>query len=130
VFYKGNGNLKKVRILSYGINQMGDDRGLIPGIHAEEDAISKLIPLKKKKRLELVNMVVIRVSSKNNLQSSKPCSNCIEIMKTMPIKRGYKIQNVYYSDSEGKIIKKSLTNLDNEEKHYSRYYKQRKQIIE
>jgi cytidine deaminase len=128
VFYKGNGDLKKVRILSYGINQMGDSRGLIPGIHAEQDAIAKLVPLKRKKRLKVVNILVVRLSSKNNLQSSKPCSNCIEIMKNVPIKKGYKIQNVYYSNNEGNIVKQSLTNLDNEEKHFSRYYKQRKRI--
>lgn len=130
VFYKGNGNLKKVRVLSYGINQMGDSDGLSPGIHAEQDAISKLLPLKRKKRLELVNILVVRLSAKNNLQSSKPCSNCIEVMKSLPTKKGYKIQNVYYSDNKGNIIKQSLTNLDNEEKHYSRYYKQRKRTLE
>jgi hypothetical protein len=130
VFYKGNGNLKKARILSYGINQMGDSEGLNPGVHAEHDAITKLCPLKKKKRLESINILVIRISSKNKLQSSKPCSNCLNIMKYLPIKKGYKIQNVYYSDNEGNIIKQSLTKLDNEDKHYSRYYKQRKRILE
>ena len=105
VFYKGNGNLKKVRVLSYGINQMGDSDGLSPGIHAEQDAISKLLPLKRKKRLELVNILVVRLSSKNNLQSSKPCSNCIELMKSLPTKKGYKIQNVYYSDNKGMMSK-------------------------
>ena len=131
MFYKGNGDLKKVRILSYGINQMGDSDGLTPGIHAEHDAIAKLCPLKKKKRLKPINILVIRLSSKNKLQSSKPCGNCLEIMKTLPIKKGYKIQNVYYSDNEGNIIKQSLTNLDNEDnedKHYSRYYRQRKRF--
>ncbi len=131
VFYKGKGDLKKARILSYGINQMGDTDGLNPGIHAEHDAIIKLCPLKKKKRLELINILVIRLSSKNKLQSSKPCGNCLEIMKTLPIKKGYKIQTVYYSDNEGNIIKQSLTNLDNEDnedKHYSRYYRQRKRF--
>ena len=128
MFYKGKGDLKKARILSYGTNQMGN--GLVPGIHAEHDAIIKLCPLRKKKRLALVNILVIRVSSKNKLQSSKPCGNCLEIMTNLPIKKGYKIQNVYYSDSEGNIIKQSLTELNNEEKHYSRYYTQRQRMLE
>ena len=80
VFYKGNGDLKKVRILSFGVNQMGDIYGNTPGIHAECDAISKLIPLKPKKKLENINILVIRLSTKNKIQSSKPCSNCIETM--------------------------------------------------
>ena len=66
------------------------------------------------------------MSSKNKLQSSKPCGNCLEIMKNLPIKKGYKIQNVYYSDNNENIIKTTLYALDNEEKHYSRYYKFRK----
>ena len=125
VFYKGKGDLKKSRILSFGMNQMGDADGRYPGIHAEHDALNKLQPLKYKRKLESINILVIRLSMKNNLQSSKPCSTCIETMKILPIKKGYKIQNVYYSDSEGNIIKTSLQNLENEEKHYSRFYRQR-----
>jgi len=123
VFYKGKGNLTKARILSYGVNKMGDSYGIEPGVHAEHDAIKKLLPLKKKKKLENINILVIRLSSKNKLQSSKPCVNCINIMKTLPEKLGYKIQHIYYSDNTGNIIKTNLRNLDNEEKHYSKYYK-------
>ena len=104
---------------------MADSDGIRPGIHAEHDAINKLQPLKYKKKLELINLLVIRVSKTNKIQSSKPCGNCIEKMQTLPIKNGYKIQYIYYSDSEGNIIKTSLESLDSEEKHYSRYYKQR-----
>ncbi len=106
------------------MNQMGDADGRHPGIHAEHDALNKLQPLRYKRKLEPINILVIRLSMKNNLQSSKPCSNCIETMKKLPQKKGYKIQNIYYSDSEGNIIKTSLTTLDNEEKHYSRFYRQ------
>jgi cytidine deaminase len=117
--------MKKARILSFGMNQMGDSYGIKPGIHAEQDAINKLQSLNNKKKLESINLLVIRLSSKNSLQSSKPCANCIESMKILPTKKGYKIQNIYYSDNTGNIIKTSLTSLDNEEKHYSRFYKQR-----
>ena len=129
VFYKGNGTMKKVRILSYGVNKMGDSDGLQPGIHAEHDAIKKLMPLKKKKRLININILVIRLSGKNKLQSSKPCSNCIDIMKTLPERKGYKIQNIYYSDCNENIIKTTLKNLDNEEKHFSKYYKHKNNIV-
>ena len=125
VFYKDNGTLKKASILSYGINKIGDSKCLNAGIHAEHDAIRKLLPLKNKKRLKAVSILVIRLSVKNKLQSSKPCSNCIEIMKTLPIKIGYKIKDVYYSDNEGNIIKTNLNNLDNEEKHYSSFYRKK-----
>jgi len=125
VFYKGNNLLKKANILSYGVNKMGDTEGLKPGIHAEHDALLKLIPNKKRK-LKNINLLVIRVSGKNKLQSSKPCNNCIQMMKKLSIKKGYKIQNVYYSDNNENIVKTTLYALDNEEKHYSRYYKFRK----
>ena len=125
VFYKGKGTLKKARILTYGVNKMGDIYGITPGIHAEHDAIRKLIPLKRKRKLENINLLVIRLSSTNKLQLSKPCGNCINTMKTLPIKLGYKIQNIYYSDNQGNIVKTSLYNLDNEEKHYSMFYRQK-----
>lgn len=115
--------MKKTKILSFGVNQSPNSDYITPGIHAEQDAINKLKPLKYKKNLESINILVIRLSSKNKLQSSKPCANCIESMKNNPIKKGYKIQNVYYSDSEGHIIKTNLVSLDNEEKHISGFYK-------
>ena len=115
--------MKKARILSYGVNTMGDSKGLQPGIHAEHDAIRKLIPLRRNKKLVNINILVIRLSGKNKLQSSKPCINCINMMKILPIKLGYKIQNIYYSNENGEIIKTSLTSLDNEDKHYSRFYR-------
>jgi len=120
--------MKKARILSYGVNKMGDSEGIQPGIHAEHDAIRKLVPLKKKKRLVNINILVIRLSGKNKLQSSKPCINCINVMKILPEKLGYKIQNVYYSDNNGNIVKTNLRTLESEDKHYSKYYRRTKQI--
>jgi cytidine deaminase len=128
-FYKGKGNLKKARILTFGVNQMGDSDGNAPGIHAECDAISKLIPLKPKKKLENINILVIRLSTKNKIQSSKPCSNCIETMINLPPKKGYRVQNIYYSDMFGDIVKTSLNTLEKEERHYSRFYRNKKNSV-
>lgn len=125
VFYKGNGDLKKARILSFGVNQMDDSNGKKPGIHAEYDALTKLIPIRRKKNLESINLLVVRLSSKNKIQSSKPCFNCIETMQKFPPKIGYKIVNVYYSNSEGDIIKTNLKSLNEEEKHYSYYFRRK-----
>jgi len=122
---QNKGVIKSSRVLSVGMNQMGDVAGLKPGIHAEHDAINKLPQLKYKKRLEPINLLVVRLSGKNKLQSSKPCGNCINTMKNLPTKKGYKIQNIYYSDKDGHIVKTSLCNLDNESKHYSSFYRQR-----
>ena len=127
-FYKGNNALKKANILSYGFNRPGDVSGCQPGIHAEHDAINKLKPLKRKKHLQNINMLVIRLTKSNKLQSSKPCANCIETIKTLPEKKGYRIKNIYYSDENGEIVKSSLRSLENEDLHYSRFFRRNRTV--
>lgn len=125
VFYKGKiASLDRANILSYGFNRMGDLNGNEPGVHAEHDAINKLKPIARKKRLQNINILVIRFSKNNKLQQSKPCANCIYVMKNLPEKKGYKIKNIFYSDENENIIKSSLKNLENEDLHYSRFYRQ------
>jgi hypothetical protein len=123
VFYKGNASLKKANILSFGFNMMGDINGNQPGIHAEHDAINRLKPLQRKKHLQSINILVIRLSKNNKIQNSKPCANCIKNMKLLPEKKGYKIRNIYYSDDNGEIVKSSLKNLEKEDLHYSRFFR-------
>lgn len=100
--------------------------GNVPGIHAEHAAINKLKPLYRKKRLQTINLLVIRISKNNKLQSSKPCTNCIQNMKTLPEKKGYKIKNVYYSNNDGDIVKSNFQILEKEEQHLSRFYRRKK----
>ena len=115
----------KLQVLSFGFNQMGDEKYNKPGIHAEQDAVSKLKSLKYKKHPEIVNLLVIRLSSKNKLQISKPCNRCINTMNFLPIKKGYKIQNIYYSDDKNSIVKIPLKKLEKEEHHYCKYDRER-----
>lgn len=114
---------KRQRILSIGINKIGDTEKNTRGIHAETDAITKLIPLRNKKKLENIDILVIRVSPTNKIQSSKPCYHCIEMFKKLPKKRGYHIKDIYYSNTYGEIVKTTLRDLDNEEKHISQHYR-------
>jgi hypothetical protein len=116
--------------LSYGTNYVGNERGDDPGLHAECDVLGKLIPLKYKRKLEPINLLVIRLSKTNKIQSSKPCNNCIKNMKVIPEKKGYKLQYIYYSDGEGNVIKTTLDILEKEEPHYSRYYKHKNKLKE
>lgn len=102
---------------------MGDVNGNEPGIHAEHDAINKLKPIAKKKHLQNINILVVRISKNNKLQQSKPCANCIYMMNKLPEKKGYKIKNIYYSNEYGDITRTNLKNIENEEMHYSRYYR-------
>jgi len=119
-------NMKNLNILSFGINKYSDSDGKKPSVHAEYDAISKLLPLKKKKKLESIDILVIRVSRINTIQMSKPCYNCIQTMKILPEKKGYKINNIYYSNNEGDIVKTNIKCLDNTEYHFSKYYNRNK----
>jgi hypothetical protein len=125
IFYKGTTNLMKFppNILSYGINIMGDTEGMVCGIHAEHDAIRKLRPLKYKKKLKNIDILVIRISKTNKFYLSKPCNRCICMMKTLPNKLGYNIKNVYYSTNNGTIIKTTLRKLETEEQYYTSFYK-------
>jgi hypothetical protein len=67
------------------------------------DAINKLKPRDSNKKPIKVNIVVIRVNNSGNLCSSQPCHNCVEYMKTVAVKKGYKIKHIYYSTSSGEI---------------------------
>jgi cytidine deaminase len=130
VFYKGeNGLLKKANILSFGFNMVGDIYGNEPGIHAEHDAINKLKPLNRNKHLKNINLLVIRFSKNNKIQNSKPCANCIKTMKTLPEKKGYRIKNIYYSNENGDIVKSNIKKLENEELHYSRFFRNNRYSI-
>lgn len=129
-FFKAKGELKNMNVLSYGVNVYADVDGKTPGIHAEHDAITKLPCLKPKKRLEAVNILVVRLSKTNKLQCSKPCYNCIKMLSTYPNIKGYKIRYVYYSNENGGITRTTLNKLQNEQPHYSRYYKHARYMFE
>lgn len=93
------------------------------GVHAEHDAINRLKPLARNKRLRIVHLLVIRLSKNNKIQMSKPCANCIHLIKTLPVKKGYKIKNIYYSDSNENIVKTNINKLEKEELHYTRFFR-------
>jgi cytidine deaminase len=114
----GNGG----NMLSYGINQPSKIRNF-PGIHAEHNAILRLLPLRKKKQTRKIHLIVIRVSKTNKLQSSRPCIHCITIMRQIPESRGYKIKTISYSDANGKMVKTTLSQLERKEPHYTKFYR-------
>lgn len=104
---------------------VGDSKGNNPGVHAECDAINKLKPLQRNRKLQHINILVIRLSKHNKIQNSKPCANCIKNMKFLPQKKGYKIKNIYYSNDNGDIVKSSLRTLEQEELHYSKFFRKK-----
>ena len=95
------------------------------GVHAEADALNKLKSNHNKKNPIPINILVIRVTKMNVLQNSKPCALCIDKLKKIPVKKGYKLNNIFYSETPDKIIQTKLHILENEEKHYSRFWRER-----
>lgn len=86
-------------------------------MHAEEDALNKLKTNKNGKRIG-INMVVVRLTKNNVLQTSKPCDQCIRKMREITEKKGYRMMDVYYSDGANKIEKKRMRELETEETKY------------
>jgi len=115
--YRSTNHVAKANIVSIGINKIHGDHYL-QRVHAECDAILKLKKIRRKKPVCL-NLLVIRISSTKKLQTSKCCQHCIQLLKKMPLKKGYKIKNVYYS-MQNEIVKTTLLQLEKEEVHCSR----------
>lgn len=93
------------------------------GVHAEEQALLKLKTNPKRVKTQ-INVVVIRVSTTNKLQPSKPCASCISKMRSLSDKKGYKIRKILYSDVDNKLVQTSLETLEKEEnKHITKYYR-------
>lgn len=79
-------------------------------IHAETDAINRL-PVKKTKILEKVSLLVIKTNRNCELSNSAPCVHCLKSMSEKPSQKGYRIDKVYYSNGNGEIECKKLTDL-------------------
>jgi deoxycytidylate deaminase len=105
--------------LSTGINHIMAD---MTSIHAEQDAIQKLKT--NKGRNIKIDLTVIRYNNKNELCESKPCINCLSSMYIDCIRKGYLIKNVYYSTSEGIVVKNKLSRLINTPvQHFTDFFK-------
>lgn len=63
---------------------------------------------------------MVRVNkSSTRLANSRPCWHCLVMMNTLAPKKGYRIRKIYYSDTDGNIIKSSLQQLLDEERYIS-----------
>jgi cytidine deaminase len=103
--------------ITYGQNMTRDNQSF----HAEHNAIQKL-PNRYNRKLLPINIFVLKTTLTGIIGNSKPCAHCLAIMSSLPNKKGYRISNVLYTNSEGNIEKKKISELMNEELHYSRLY--------
>lgn len=116
-----------ISILSYGMNQYFCNKEC-GSIHAEENVINSLQPLKKKSRnkkhLKSINLMVIKTTHTGKVGMSKPCIRCILNMISIPQQKGYNIKKVSYSSQNGDIIHTTLKALsEDDDYHISKYYK-------
>jgi tRNA(Arg) A34 adenosine deaminase TadA len=80
-------------------------RGIMPSIHAKADIIKKVG--KKRNIPKCVDIIVIRFSKCGVIGESRPCYHCILAMSRCRLN----IKNIYYSTSDGTIVKESLSEM-------------------
>jgi deoxycytidylate deaminase len=96
---------KKEFYFGYNTSRSYIDGILKPTLHAEMDVLKRYA---RKNTKSLVNsnvlkrkkcsILVIRINKDDELVNSKPCSSCMEHMRSINIK------SVYYSDDDGDIV--------------------------
>ena len=114
---------KTVKVYSYGYNHIRSKRS----IHAEVDAINNLPPVRRKKKLVKVKLLVIRISrGKLKLAESRCCVRCCESIYRVPPLRGYTIENVAFSNDCGCVEDHHpISLLIDDDYHVSVYYSKR-----
>jgi tRNA(Arg) A34 adenosine deaminase TadA len=82
------------------------DNGVIFAKHAEENVLEKFCRSKYRHlyRPKQLTLVVIRIN-RYNIIDSKPCTNCVKIMKAFGLRR------VIYSYGDGSLVTESLTTI-------------------
>jgi cytidine deaminase len=79
--------------------------GFMPSTHAEVDAIGKI--KNKKNKPKKLDIVVVRFTKSGALTESRPCYHCLCFMEKCTLD----IRDVYYSTSEGTIVKEKLSDM-------------------
>ena len=86
-----------LKVLAYGINHYSIlDYNIGISTHAEVSAINKLPSTRK---IQNIDIFVLKIDRNGKLGYSKPCENCIRYMKIKLPKRNYKINKIYYTTS-------------------------------
>jgi hypothetical protein len=116
------GNIKKsIGILAIAYNMPVNSNNISK--HAEMNAVDKLRgnkSINKNNKKKSINIFI----GKDECKLSKPCINCINYIVDITVYKMYKIKNVYYTDSDGKINKTKVSKLCSGEKHVSKFYKE------
>ena len=58
-----------------------------------------------------IDILVVRLSKKNSLGTSRPCKHCLQVMNKLRQTHGVIIKDVYYSTHQGNINKEEFSNM-------------------
>jgi len=94
LFYSKKGFIS----MGYNSSRTYQNKKITPSIHAEHDAIYNCKSRFRKVKTKNLKMIVIRVSSTEQLLNSKPCLNCAHLI------REYGIKKIYYINDENKLV--------------------------
>lgn len=83
--------------------------GLVLSHHAEQDVLDNYEKRKflyKKIPVRKLHLIVIRVNNAGDLCESKPCQNCLKLL------RDYGIRKVTYSTQEGLLVTENIAHME------------------
>lgn len=112
--------------MAYGENHDHVTGSAYNTIHAEEHALRKLPSAPPRKKKPKVDILVIRTTPNGHIGISRPCLRCTILLYTEVPSKNYELGYIYYSTSEGTLIKTRIENLIMEQKenpHISQYYR-------
>lgn len=96
-------------------NTMDRFHGLV-STHAEINAVKKLDLHRFQRKQIKIDLYVIKLSRSGALSMSLPCKHCVENL----YKSGLNIKWIYYSNSDGDIVRTTLLELMNGEQYVTR----------
>lgn len=111
MFYRSDIAKKELENIPKGlIKAVNNGLKLDTCCHAEEHAINKYkkIPISRRCKLarKTLTIMVIRVSRTGVLGNSKPCANCLALMKR------HRITRVIYSDEHGELVTEKVARME------------------
>jgi cytidine deaminase len=118
------GELMDKNILGIGSNCFKNNNLCLPSIHAEINAIDKIKTNYETKKLQPINLLIIRVNKLGEIKMSKPCKNCIDRLLDFPCKKGYKVKQIIYSLDDGNFEFTTLNKLHNsKDYHVTKFFR-------
>ena len=109
---------KLVRCLNHSRKPFAGFPNKMVATHAEIGVVKRMtkyytrIARGRSRKMTEVDLIVIRINRTRELKDSKPCFHCISMLANLK-DFGYRLNNIYYSTSDGDIYCEKFTALYN-----------------